>query len=141
MNTNDFIQSHISDDLEHHGVKGMKWGKRKQKQTAKLREKFKDGSHIKSHKSGEMTYYIRANPGSDPAKSWTKNNKDVSKKIGAKKLNEINRKEHYEALGYKYRNRTQRYIDKKVADPTFKVKAITIGTMAAARIALYISGV
>ena len=134
MNTNDFIQSHISDDLEHHGVKGMKWGKRKQKQTAKLREKFKDGSHIKSTKSV-------SNPGGDPSKSWTPYHKNISKKIGAKKLNEINRKEHYEALGYKYRNRTQRYIDKKVADPTFKVKAITIGTISAARIALYISGV
>ena len=134
MNTNDFIQSHISDDLEHHGVKGMKWGKRKQKQTAKLREKFKDGSHIKSTKSG-------SNPGGDPSKSWTTNNKDISKKIGARKLNEINRREHDESLGYKYRNRTQRYIDKKVSDPMFKIKAITIGTMVSARIALYIAGV
>lgn len=134
MNTNDFIQSHISDDLEHHGVKGMKWGKRKQKQTAKLREKFKDGSHIKSTKSW-------SNPGGDPSKSWTTNNKDISKKIGARKLNEINRREHDESLGYKYRNRTQRYIDKKVSDPMFKIKAITIGTMASARIALYIAGV
>ena len=134
MNTNDFIQSNISDDLEHHGVKGMKWGKRKQKQTAKLREKFKDGSHIKSTKYAVTT-------GGDPSKSWTTNNKDISKKKGARKLNEINRREDYESLGFKYRNRTQRYIDKKVSDPTFKVKAITIGTLSAARIALYLSGV
>ena len=40
-NSKDFIQSRLSNELEHHGVKGMRWGHRKR------RPDFLDGSHLK----------------------------------------------------------------------------------------------
>ena len=40
-NSEAFIQSRLSNELEHHGVKGMRWGHRKR------RPDFLDGSHLK----------------------------------------------------------------------------------------------
>ena len=75
-NSKDFIQSRLSNELEHRGVKGMRWGHRKQ------RPDFSDGSHLKDidsqkkrHKELQKQYKL---PDIDWSKSFTTDPKGVA---------------------------------------------------------------
>ena len=49
MDSETFIQNYLSDELEHHGVKGMRWGHRKKNLTASKNPKRFSGTVTKKN--------------------------------------------------------------------------------------------
>ena len=132
-NSKDFIQSRLSNELEHHGVKGMRLGHRKQ------RPDFSDGSHLKNIDSEKARYkslqkqYKLADI--DWSKSFTTDPKQVANSRAARKQNETNRKAFE---GPRYRSPLKRKLsDVKLSDLS-KIRPLTEGINAGYQIARYL---
>ena len=131
-NSKDFIQSRLSNELEHHGVKGMKLGKRK-------KPDFSDGSHLKNIDSEKARYkslqkqYKLADI--DWSKSFTTDPKQVANSRAARKQNETNRKAFE---GPRYRSPLKRKLsDVKLSDLS-KIRPLTEGIQSGFQIARYL---
>ena len=133
MDSNDFIKSRLDDNfLQHHGVKGMKWGKRK-------KPDFSDGSHLKNIDQEKARYkalqkqYKLADI--DWSKSFTTDSKQVANSRAARKQNETNRKAFE---GPRYRSPLKRKLsDVKLSDIS-KLRPLTEGIQAGHQIARYL---
>ena len=132
-NSKDFIQSRLSNELEHHGVKGMRWGHQKR------RPDFSDGSHLKNIDSEKARYkslqkqYKLADI--DWSKSFTTDPKQVANSRAARKQNETNRKAFE---GPRYRSPLKRKLsDVKLSDLS-KIRPLTEGINAGYQIARYL---
>ena len=133
MDANDFIQSRLTDDfLEHHGVKGMKWGKRK-------KPDFSDGSHLKNIDQEKTRYKALQNQYKladiDWSKSFTTYPKQVSNSLAARKQNEANRNAFE---GPRYKSPLKRKLsDVKLSDLS-KLRPLAEGIQSGYQIARYL---
>ena len=132
-NSEDFIQSRLSNELEHHGVKGMRWGHRKQ------RPDFSDGSHLKDidsqkkrHKELQKQYNL---PDIDWSKSFTTDPKRVANSRAARKYNEANRKSFEKD---RYKTPFKRNLSKIKLSDISKLRPLTEGIQSGYQIARYL---
>ena len=132
-NSKDFIQSRLSNELEHHGVKGMRLGHRKR------RPDFSDGSHLKDidsekkrHKELQKQYNL---PDIDWSKSFTTDPKRVANSRAARKYNEANRKSFEKD---RYKTPFKRNLSKIKLSDISKLRPLTEGLQSGYQIARYL---
>ena len=132
-NSKDFIQSRLSNELEHRGVKGMRWGHQKR------RPDFSDGSHLKDidaqkkrHKELQKQYNL---PDIDWSKSFTTDPKRVANSRAARKYNEANRKSFEKD---RYKTPFKRNLSKIKLSDLSKLRPLTEGIQSGFQIARYL---